>query len=133
MKFLKLAILGIFILIAAISCRKNSNVPVTDKSSFYGVWVGKFGTGNNTPSSFFSFVINQDGTIEELDASGKAVGKGTWKCEYDVFTASWDYYPPSSAKYSAVADYNKTIHMLIGKWGYSGNSTDGGSWQMVRK
>lgn len=132
MKTLKFACIALFFSLTVISCKKDSDVIKTNDSFLHGIWAGKFGTGNNTPSSFFGFNIKANGSIEELDPSGKAIGTGSWKYENNIFTASWQYEAPSTAKFSAVATYNTSIQKLLGNWGYNTSTTNGGSWEMSK-
>jgi hypothetical protein len=135
MKSLQFAIVTLFLSLVFIGCKKSNDGPTNiNSNTITGVWVGKFGTGDNQPSSFFSFNIKEGGILEELNVSGEKIGQGTWKLENKIFTAVYSYYaPPAGNKFSVMAAFNANTGKLLGNWGYNNSVTDGGQWEMDKK
>ena len=132
MKFAKVIGLALMILFI-VSCSK-SNDSNKGTTSVEGVWEGKYGTGNNNPSSFYSFNIKPGGILEELNASGQVKGTGTWKLENgNIFSAKYTYAAPSNSKFSIIGAFYKSDGKLLGNWGYGESVTDGGLWEMTKK
>ena len=133
MKFLKT---GCFLLFAAISlmaCSKNNSKPSVN-GSMEGVWAGKFGTGNNSPSSFFSYNFKAGGVLEELTDNGQVKGTGVWKLENNILSGyTVNEMAPVGNKYSMLGAFNAAQGKILGNWGYGNSSTDGGLWEMSRK
>jgi hypothetical protein len=79
MKFLRTAIMALFISTAFVACKKDNDKEINNSSSaqFTGKWVGTYGFDNDVPTIFFSLNIKSDGVIQELNSSGVAKGQGT--------------------------------------------------------
>jgi len=133
MKSIKIAIVAFVLTLVSISCKKSSDSPSATPATIEGVWVGKFGTGDNKPSSFFSLNIKPGGVIEELTESGEVKGKGTWKLENNILSGSYTYLAPSSNKYSIIGAFDASKGMILGNWGYGNSNTNGGLWEMNKK
>lgn len=120
------------LLLAAIftACKKDATKPV---ATIEGTWVGKFGTGENAPSSFYSFNIKADGTIQEVNAAGEVVGEGTWELDNKILYATYSYFTPSTKVYSILGAFDKNQGKLLGNWGYNESATNGGLWEMTKK
>lgn len=132
MKFMKGACMALVMLLT-FACSKSTDKPAA-ATTIEGVWTGKYGTGNNKPSSFYSFNIKAGGVIEELDANGAVKGKGTWKLDNNkILMASYNYLPPANAKFSVIGAFNAGDGRILGNWGYGESVTDGGSWEMTKK
>lgn len=129
MKFINIAIAVLFVTTIFTACSKSKSSP-SGSTSIEGTWVGKYGTGNNTPSSFYSFIIKPGGIIEEVNSSGVKKGEGTWKLENNIFTAKYQYLSPSTAKFSVIGAFNASTGKILGNWGYGNSATDGGLWEM---
>ncbi len=132
MKFLRNALVALVVLLA-VACSKNSDKPSPATNSIEGNWVGKYGTGNNKPGSFFSFSIKANGVIEEVDAEGQVKGKGTWKLENNILYATYTWIAPSNTKFSVLGAFNASQGKILGNWGYGASTTDGGLWEMTKK
>jgi hypothetical protein len=130
MKFLRIAFVAVTMMLA-VACSKNSDKPVS--ANIEGTWVGKYGTGNNKPGSFFSFNIKAGGVIEEIDVNGLVKGKGTWKLENNILSASYTWLPPSSTKFGVLGAFDASKGQILGNWGYGASVTDGGLWEMTKK
>lgn len=130
MKFLKIACVA-FVMLLTFACSKSTDKPAS--TSIEGVWVGKYGTGNNKPSSFYSFNFKANGIIEELDVNGKVIGKGIWELENNILQAYYEYLPPSNKEFSILGAFNAAQGKILGNWGYGESVTDGGTWEMTKK
>lgn len=117
------------------SCKKDKDddTKAPPMPDIPGVYIGKYGTGNNTPSSFYSFNIKGDGTIQEINSSGLVVGTGTWTLNGKTFRASYHYTMPATAFFVASATYDPITKKLAGTWGYGSSDNDGGKWHMTKQ
>jgi hypothetical protein len=131
MKFLRIAFVAVM-MVAAVACSKSSDKPSVS-TNIEGVWVGKYGTGNNNPSSFFSFNIKAGGVIEEIDVNGQVKGTGTWKVENKILSASYTWLTPGATKFSVLGAFDAAKGQILGNWGYGSSVTDGGLWEMTKK
>lgn len=120
-----------FVMLLVFACSKDNDQPAA--TGITGIWVGKYGTGNNKPSVFYSFNIKSDGTIEELDANGAVKGKGTWELENNIIMATYKYLPPANTQFSVLGAFNAAQGKILGDWGYGESVTDGGTWEMTKK
>ena len=132
MKFLKIACVALVMLLT-FACSKNTDKPAPAAASIEGIWTGKYGTGDNKPSTFYSFNIKSNGVIEELNADGSVKGKGTWNLENKILMATYNYLPPSNSKYSVLGAFKAEEGRILGNWGYGTSVTDGGTWEMKKK
>lgn len=129
-KFLFLFVFGITTFIACKKDKGNTTIPVADIAAPYA---GKYGTGNNNPSSFFSFNVKAGGALEELNSSGGVIGTGTWNFSGNIFTAFYHYLTPATAFFSVKAVYDPSLKKLTGTWGYGASNNDGGKFYMTKK
>lgn len=133
MKKFKNLFLFLLASLVLISCKKDTNPP-TNPNTIAGTYEGKFGTGDNTPSSFFSFNIKPNGILEEISNTGEVLGTGIWTISGSTFQGSYDYNEPSNNSYSVKATYDASAKNLTnGTWGYGNNETNGGKWNMTKK
>ncbi len=101
------------------SCKKDNPSP---KHPIAGNWVGKYGSGNETPSTFFKIQILDNGTLKIKNEENVVTGSGTWELNELNFTAVYSYEPGNhlnlAAKYSEAT--------LSGSWGFGvANPADG--------
>ena len=131
LKFLFVLVLGITLFA---SCNKDKDdvvsIPATELT---GVLEGKYGTGTNTPSSFYSFNLKADGTMQELNSAGEINGTGTWTITGTTFRATHHYLFPANAFFVTTGTYNTATKTITGTWGYGSNDSDGGKWYMTKK
>ena len=133
MKFLRIASVALILFFTATACSKKSNNSTPSPSSVAGVWVGKYGFGNETPTIFYSFNIKASGIIEELSSTGEVKATGTWEIDNNILTAKYTNVAPSTSKYSVIGAFNSSTGKILGNWGYSSSATNGGTWEMTRK
>jgi hypothetical protein len=115
------------------SCKKDKQETSTPATEIAAPYEGKFGTGTNTPSSFYSFNLKEDGTLEEVNNAGVVVGKGTWSIQGNSFQGYYHYLTPVTSTFSVTATYDQAAKKLSGTWGYGSSNQDGGKWFMVKK
>ena len=129
MKHLKILFLFVASTAFFTSCKKEkADINITP-SMVQGMYEG---TGNNAPSSFYSFNVKENGVLEELNNSGMVVGTGTWTISGETFKGKYLTVFPT-ASYSVKATFDLTTDKLTGTWGYGDSETDGGKWFMNKE
>lgn len=129
LKFIFLFAIGFHLFL---SCKKGNDQPVI-ANDISGVYEGKFGTGTNNPSSFWSFRLKANGELEELSSDGTLTGKGTWTLDGTTMQASYHYLFPLTSFFSVTATYDASTKRFSGTWGYGSSNIDGGKWYMTKK
>lgn len=133
MKLLKIVFLFALGLSVFTSCKKDKDTITVPVADIAGKYEGKFGTDNNNPSSFYSFNIKQNGTLEELSSSGEMIGTGTWTLNGNSFRGSYHYIFPATSFFVVTGTYDAHSKKITGTWGYGSNDKDGGKWHMTKK
>ncbi len=136
MKTLQQVLLFVAFATVVFSCKKDNENPGNDTHPdvMTGKWVGKFGFEEETPSTYYSFTLKSDGTLEERNSSNEKIGEGTWSLTGTSFVAKHHYYSTTGTTFTDVATYNAQAKKLEnGTWGYSNNATDGGKWFMQKQ
>ena len=133
MKLFRIVFLFAFLLSVFASCKKDKDPITVPPANAAGKYEGKYGTGNNVPSVFYSFDLKQNGTLDELDEKGEIIGTGTWKITGSSFTASTHYKFPATSFFALTAFHDASAKKLTGTWGYGSNDKDGGKWHMTKK
>lgn len=131
MKTLKICALTALMLAPLWSCQKNDPAPATESIS--GIWEGKYGNGTKTPDWFWSFKIDPNGVIHELNSTGDKIGDGIWTQSGDKFLSTYHNDSPYNATYSLKATYNTSERTLTGTWGFGNNDSDGGTFKLAKK
>lgn len=129
LQFIFLLVLSIGSLVACKKDKEDINIPA---SMVEGQYEGKYGTGNNNPSSFYSFNIKANGVLEEVSNTGNVVGTGTWTISGETFKGKYLTTFPA-ASYSVKATFDVATDKLTGTWGYGDSETDGGKWFMDKE
>jgi hypothetical protein len=132
MKQLKFATAFLLSFLLFASCKKDKAAIELSKAEIAGVYAGKYGTGDNTPASFYSFQVKEDGTMHELNSSGQIIGTGAWTITGTSFRASYHYTFPSTSFFVASGTYDPATKKLTGTWGYGSNDSNGGKWHMTK-
>jgi len=132
MKLLRIAFVAVA-MVFAVACSKNTDDKPSSTTTIEGIWVGKYGTGSNNPSTFFSFNIKAGGVIEELAENGTVKGTGTWKLENNILSATYTWAPPANTKFSVLGAFDAAKGEIVGDWGYGTSPTNGGLWDMTKK
>lgn len=133
MKLLKFTIFSLALVLTLVSCSKKSSndPPPPSSNSLDGVWTGKSVTESNNTTSFYSFEILPNGTLNRLDEAGAVVGTGIWSISSNIFEGT--YKNANKDKFSVIGSYNKGLAKILGNWGYGNSVTNGGTWEMARK
>lgn len=128
---MKKILLALLVSISFVACKKDDAKPAV---SIEGKWVGKFGTGDNPPSSFFSFNIKSGGVIQELNQAGEVTGEGEWELDSNnVLFATYETSGPNVKTYTVIGAFNAGQAKILGNWGYDDSATDGGTWEMNKQ
>lgn len=124
---MKGVLMALLVAMSFVACKKDDAKPAV---SIEGKWVGKYGTGENPPSSFYSFNFKADGTIQELDQSGAVTGEGEWELDNNILYATYSTLPPNVKVYTIIGAFNAGQGKILGNWGYDDSATNGGLWEM---
>ena len=129
LKFASLLLIAAMAVITLSSCKKDS--PATTAA---GVWTGKYGIGNDAPNTYFSFVVNNNGTMQARtgDENNPSLGSGTWKITDGIFTGVYFYNSDPSFKYNVSAKIDLTKNSMEGSWGHGETVADKGTYTMTR-
>jgi len=116
------------------SCKKNKEDIAPPALTAAGVWTGLYGSGNNVPASYFSFIINDNGTmqVKSGDVNNPALGIGTWKITDGIFTGVYYYNLDPSFKYNVSAKIDLVKNTMEGSWGIGETVADKGTFTMTR-
>ena len=132
MNHLKISLLLALLVTGIFSCKKDDPAS-TPALAIVSIYEGKYGTGNNDPSAYFSFNVKADGTLEELNSVGAVIGTGTWSISGSIFQGTYQYLPPFTSSFKVSAQYEASTKKLTGTWGYGTSNSDGGKWYMNKK
>ena len=130
--------LAIVLLLTSVftACKKDkdsSSNTSTEAQQFFGKWVGTYGFDNDVPGYFFSLNILSDGTIQELNSSGVAKGKGTWKVNGATLKGTYKMLFSPYNEYSVIPTVNSSTGKIEGSWGYDDNGSDGGKILLAKQ
>lgn len=116
------------------SCKKNKDEITPAAPTAAGVWAGKYGVGNDVPVSYFSFIINDNGTmqVKSGEVNNPSLGTGTWKITDGIFTGVYFYNGYPSDKYNVSAKINLVNNTMEGSWGSGETDADDGTFTMTR-
>jgi hypothetical protein len=111
----------------------GSTAPVptsgTSANSITGIWKGSFGSGANNGPNYYSFQLNNDGTMQLLDVSGKSIATGNYKFYNNQLNGFYRYNGANNG-FSFAATLSGT--QLNGTWGVGTNTSGGGRWIMSK-
>lgn len=127
MKFSKMILYAAFIVAAFSSCQK-----VEVLENFCGTWEGSWGFGNDIPTFYEKWNLEENGTLTAYDPNGGVYATGTWKLDADDFEAQ---YSPIGEAYSYTFSgfYVDELDQIAGSWGESPSAIDGGTFKMHRQ
>jgi hypothetical protein len=116
-----------------ISCKKDKDAAPPD-SILKGTWEGAYGGANGEPTTYFSFIIENNGTLQVKaeDKNDPLVGSGTWTLKDNEFKAVYQY-EGQDAKLNVAAKFDEVENNLIGNWGHGEKNADVGKFYMFRK
>lgn len=126
LSFILILLIGIF----ATSCKEECPAPTFPVE---GHWVGKYGSGEDEPTSGFSMVVETGGKVtvadgDNITSSSKA--SGTWTLTGNVFKATYTY--PGGGINTIQANWTNDGKMADGTWGSGSSPTGSGTWFMNR-
>ena len=101
----------------------TKNVNVT------GRWTGTYGNEKNNNTSFYSFQLNADGTMQLLNESGGIIANGNYTFVNNVFSGNYKY--GSGSEFSVTGTMQNNI--LSGTWGSNKNVSGAGKWVVNKK
>jgi hypothetical protein len=129
MNLKKMSAIFLFAAFTFISCKKENvaPAPVPVHPAIEGSWLGKYGSGNNTPNSFYSFNILKGGLLEIKAQDNTVNGTGTWTLADGVFKAVYKYNA-SLAKYNVAGKYDEKAGTINGSWGAGEVNADDGEF-----
>ena len=126
MKTSKLKSIFTFLLFAAVvftSCKKDDPSP---QDPIVGSWIGKYGSGNSEPSTFYSFNIMANGSWQVRLEDKTTIGSGTWKLEDGTFYGVYTY--ELGGTYNVAGKYDAGAGTITGSWGEGETGTGDGEF-----
>ena len=135
MKSLNLKSFAVILFVALctfVSCSKKKD-DVPPAPTMAGKWVGKWGNGNETPNTYFSFTINANGTLTVEEGNPLDFGTGTWTLEGDTFKAVYEYNDNPGEKLNVAAKVNQARTEIEGEWGVGAVNQGDGTFFMVKQ
>ena len=106
------------------------NQPAKASPSIAGTWTGTYGNGESSDQSYYSFLLNADGTMSVLAQNGSVLAKGNYSFKGNELSGTYTYTNSGSFSFTAGMDANGK---LTGTWGSGNNVRGGGRWIMVKK
>jgi len=100
----------------------NNNMPIA------GTWKGTWGNGNSNAGYFYSFRLNNDGSLELFDNQGNKTAVGTYQFNNNQLTGTYKYTNGGTFSVKATLSNNQ----LDGSWGAGTSSDSGGKWIMSK-
>lgn len=129
MKIMK-SILAILLLASTfVSCKKDK---AESGKQIQGTWVGKWGDQQATPTSFISFQINRSGTLKRLNQQGETIAEGTWSLDGIEFTCIYTH-TDNGETHKIKGIYTDFDGGIMGTWGYSPSSANGGTVELSKQ
>lgn len=119
-----------FTAFATTSCKKDkvqAPQPVIE-----GSWLGKYGSGNNTPNTFYSFNILPNGVLQIKAPNNGITGAGTWKLDGVNFKGVYTY-SNSNETYNLAAKFDENAKTITGSWGEGDVSAGDGEFYLNKQ
>ena len=119
----------------SVSCKKDPK----PKLNMFGFWQGKYGNGNNYPTSEYAFLFREDGTVRVFsggsDTTSAAVskGEGIYPIPGSTMTAKYTYLGPGGTTFSVTGTVNPSFTFLEGTWGPGDNTSGNGRFFIVKQ
>lgn len=116
MKFLRTAIVALFVSTAFVACKKDD--VTTPSFKMEGVWDGKIGQNTDEPTGQFKLNIKAGGDIERVSSNGSISATGAWSLEGINFTAIYFYSNGTVVDIAGTVD--KAKNKLTATWSNNG-------------
>jgi len=115
------------------ACKKDDPKP-----GLTGFWTGKYGNGNDYPTSGYAFLFRGDGTVRVFnnsDTTSAAVTKaeGIYSFLGSTVTAKYTYLTGGNPTYSVSAKVNDQFTFMEGTWGPGDNTSGNGRYFLVKQ
>jgi len=116
MKFLRIAIVVLFVSTVFTACHKDGES--TSSFKMEGVWDGKIGQNSDMPSGQYKLNIKSGGTVERISSNGSVSASGSWNLAGDKFTAIYFYTNGTVVDITGTVDKGK--NKLTATWTNNG-------------
>lgn len=115
-------------LVGFASCEKDN---AAAKNGLEGTWEGMWGFDNDVPSYYERWEIQKNGDMTAYDEYGDEIAKGS--CSADGISFSAEYTPTGKTySYTFEGLYHDVAKEIIGNWGETPSSTNGGTFEMFK-
>ena len=94
-----------------------------------GKWAGTYGNEKNNNTSFYSFQLQANGSMQLLNENGGIIANGTYSFTNNVISGNYKY--ASGLEFSITGTMQNNI--LSGTWGSNKNVSSGGKWVVNKK
>ena len=116
MKFVRTAIVALFITGALVACKKDKDLPTF---TIEGSWTGKIGTGAASPNGQYALNIKNGGSLERIGANGTVSATGSWNLQGNTFTGI--YFYSNGTVVDITGTLEKASNKITGTWSNNGN------------
>jgi hypothetical protein len=116
MKFLRTAIVALFITGALVACKKDKDLPAF---TIEGSWTGKIGNDADIPSGQYALNIKKGGSLERIGANGTVSATGSWNQQGNAFTGI--YFYANGTVVDIIGTVDKSTNKITGSWSNNGN------------
>ncbi len=126
---------GVFICMTIISCKKDKATTTDPTPAYIGFWTGKYGIGTNRPTFDYAMLLKTNGVFriyEGADTASAVKYEGNYTVAGTNFTGTYNLLG-GGIQYTTVAGFNALFTGLDGTFGSGTNSTNGGSYTLVKQ
>ena len=127
-----MAVLATSVLV--ISCKKDDPAPASDPA-YVGLWKGKYGSSTAYPTSGYTFLFRNNGTVRVFDGVDTATAskaEGTFTISGTTVNTTYTYLGGSNT-FSTTAVMDSKNSFQEGTWGSGTNTTNGGKFFIVKQ
>lgn len=121
MKGLSAIFSAFFLSFLLLSCSKSKDETTPPPYVVEGIYLGKIGSGIQTPTGHFSIKLKSGGLMDRINEVGSVTATGTWQLSGNTFTAH--YESSSGVKVDLTGILNSAQKRIQGNW----SSTNGNS------
>ncbi len=111
------------------ACKKDNG---QDGQSMQGIWLGKWGSGNQQPAYFIKFKLDDNGQLQRLNEQDQVIANGAWTLNGIEFECTYTHTDDGQTHKigGLYTDFDGTI---IGTWGYSPGKANGGEIELKKQ
>jgi hypothetical protein len=132
MKLLTNTIIALLISATFFACKKDASP--APSASVEGLFMGKYGFGNDVPDAKYTLRLKAGGIIQEIgQSSGNPTGQGTYVLNGNKLTADYKMLFAPYNDYFIVATYDAAAGTISGTWAYTKGGSDGGKFTVSSK